>query len=527
MQKDNSRQVHRRNFLKLTGAAGLFAGFSGVTSATPGRRPGPKKDEILVGVTSSEQGPKATIESRLPAQARIVHENEQLSYVAVEFPSTAPAHARENFVRAITKRDEVKYAEPNMTLSAFATPDDPSYGDQYAPQMVNAPTAWDSTYGDRDVTVAIVDTGVQYDHEDLAGVFASDPGEDFVTGDGDPAPVDEQNEFHGTHVAGIAGAETDNGTGVAGISNSTLISARALDENGSGSTADIADAITWAADEGADVINLSLGGPQGSSTLESAVSYAHNRGSLVVAAAGNDGQQAVSYPAAYSECVAVSALDPDESLASYSNYGSEIDLAAPGSNVLSTTTTARGSYERLSGTSMASPVVAGVAGLTLAQWNLTNEELRTHLFATAVDIGLSETQQGSGRVDAGNAVATEPGSGGGDGGDDGSGESVSASVDGSLSYSGDSECWQYGWTFDNPSRVVIELSGPTYSDFDLYVNEGRGYCPTTSDYDHRAITPDSQEVVAIDDPDTSANLFPMAYSYSGWGDYTLTITEYE
>jgi serine protease len=223
----------------------------------------------------------------------------------------------------------------------------------------------------------------------------------------------------------------------------------------------------------------------------------------------------------------VSALDPDETLASYSNYGSDIELAAPGTNVLSTWTD--DAYNSISGTSMATPVVAGVAGLALAQWDLTNAELRNHLKATAVDVGLSDDEQGSGRVDAGNAITTEPGSGdGGDGGGGGGGgDSTSSTVSDTLSGYWDSNCWTYGFEYDSPSQVVLELSGPADADFDLYGNTGIDACPTTSDYDYRSWTTDSQETVTIDSPDTSTDLHALVDSYSGSGDYTLTITEYQ
>ncbi|WP_224268548.1 S8 family serine peptidase [Haloprofundus salinisoli] len=530
MSEEDTLSWKRRGFLKTTGALGLI-GLSGVSAATPGRSPGPKEDEILVGVSKTADSPRAEVEKAVPGNARVVHENKALSYVAVKFPSDASDVARENFIEAVTKRENVKYAENNETLEALYTPSDERYSDQYAPQQVNADVAWDTTLGSSDVTIAVIDQGVKYDHPDLAGQFGSNKGYDFVDDDSDPYPDVLADEYHGTHVAGIAAATTDNGEGMAGISNSTLLSGRALSEEGSGSTADIADAVQWAADQGADVINLSLGGGGYTNTMKNAVSYAHNAGSLIVAAAGNDYGSSVSYPAAYSECLAVSALDEDESLASYSNVGPEIELAAPGTNVLSTWTTST-EYDRISGTSMATPVVSGVAGLTLAAYSLTNEELRTHLKNTAVDVGLSSDEQGSGRVDAGNAVTTEPGSGdggdGGDGGDDGgSGDSTSASVTDSLSGYWDSKCWSYGFSYSNPSKVVVELSGPSDADFDLYVNEGSGSCPSTSSYDYRSWTTDSQETITIDNPDDSADLMVLVDSYSGSGDYTLTITEYQ
>lgn len=525
MTKDVTPDLNRRRFLQATGAVGLAGALGGVASATPGRSPGPKEDEVLVGVAQGDDSPADVVKSAVPGKARIVHENETLSYVAVKFPSSAAETARENFIETVTKKDRVKYAEQNATLQSMLAPNDPQYGQQYAPQQVNADTAWDTTLGSSSVTIAVVDTGVQYDHPDLAGNFGSDPGYDFVDDDSDPYPDAPADEYHGTHVAGIAGGPTDNGTGTAGISNSSLINGRALDETGRGSTADIADAVEWAADQGADVINLSLGGGGYTSTMKNAVSYATNQGSLVVAAAGNNGTGSVGYPAAYSECVAVSALDPDESLASYSQYGDEIELAAPGTNVLATLPT--DDYGELSGTSMATPVVAGVAGLTLAQWDVDNVTLRDHLKNTAVDVGLSSSQQGSGRVDAANAVGTDPANSGGGGDDGGSGGSTTSSVSDSLSSSYDSKCWSYTYQYSSPSKVVINLDGPSSADFDLYANDGTGTCPSTSSYDYRSWTTDSQESITIDTPDTAADLTMLVDSYSGSGSYTLEIVEYE
>ena len=528
-----NHSLARRTFLRLTGLAGVAGLGAASASATPGRKPGPKENELLVGVSKSSSGvgaqggPKAAVESHLPSSANVVHENENLGYVAVELPEQASDRAEQALREAVERRSAIKYVERNATHEAFYNPNDPRFGDQYADQMVNAAAAWDTTLGDSSVTVAVVDQGIKYDHPDLEANMASNPGYDFVDNDSDPYPDSLSDEYHGTHVAGIAAARIDNDTGVTGIGNSTLISGRALSEQGSGSTSDIADAIEWAADQGADVINLSLGGGGYTDTMKNAVSYATNNGSLVVAAAGNDGNTSdpsVDYPAAYSECLAVSALDENANLAGYSNRGPEIELAAPGSNVLSTWTD--DGYNSISGTSMACPVVAGAAGLTLAQWSLTNSELRSHLKSTAVDVGLSSDEQGSGRVDADNAVSTEPGSGGGGGGG-GGGESTSGSVSSSLSGYWDSECWSWTWEYSDPSQIVLELDGPSDADFDLYANDGTGTCPTTSSYDYRSWTADSQETITIDNPDTSTDLHALVDSYSGSGSYTLTITEYQ
>jgi len=522
---DDSIQDHgRRTFLKATGAAGAAAAFSGVASATPGRTPGPKEDEVLIGVSAGADLRKR-VEQYVPGNAEVVHRNDDLRYVAVKFNGSD--RARENFKEAITKKDEIKYAEDNATVHAFATPDDPQFSDQYAPQQVESDRAWDTTFGDSSVTIAVIDTGVQYDHPDLSGNFGSDKGRDFVDSDQDPYPDVPSDEYHGTHVSGCAAAVVDNGTGVAGQGNSALLGGRALDESGRGSLADIADAVKWAADQGADIINMSLGGGGYTDTMKNAVSYATDNGSLIFAAAGNDGSRGVSYPAAYSECVAVSAVDSNEQLASFSQYGDDVELCAPGVDVLSTTTEARGGYERLSGTSMATPVASGVAGLTLAQWDLANNELRSHLKNTAEDIGLSSGEQGSGQVDAYAAVTTDPSDGGGGGGGGGGDDSTSSSASGTLDGYWDYDNYSYGWNYSSPSQVVVELDGPADADFDLYVNTGTTSNASPSNYDYASTSTDSQESITIDSPDDSTDMQIDVDSYSGSGSYTVTITEYQ
>jgi serine protease len=521
MSEDDIQTRTRRNVLKLTGLAFGGAGLGRTVAATPGRDPGPKKDELLVGVAKTAPDLKRAVEKHVPGKADVVHANDRIGYVAVKFPEATSDRARRNFKRAITNKEHVRYVEDNGTMRALYTPNDPRYGDQYAPQQVNADDAWDTTLGDSSVTISVVDQGIQYDHENLQANVdgsVSNYGKDFADDDDDPYPV-AASENHGTHVGGIAGGGTDDGVGHAGISDCSLLSARALDDSGGGSFGDIADAITWSADRGADVINMSLGASSGSSTVQNAVSYAQNQGSLLVAAAGNDYGGSVSYPAAYDEVLAVSALDENENLASYSNTGPEIELAAPGSSVLSTVPF--GDYDTLSGTSMASPVVAGVAGLAISQWGTDNADTRLHLKNTAVDVGLSSDEQGSGRVDAGTAVATDPGDGGGGGGDE-----VTETFSASLSGYWDADCWTWEWNFDDPSQLVITLDGPdSGAVFDLYANEGDAQCPTTDDYDYRSYTWGADEQIVVDNPDDSTRADVLVDAWDGSGDYTLTVTE--
>ena len=417
MVEDDLQSWSRRTLLKgaAVGAGGLIGTVP--VSATPGRDCEPTSPEVLVGVVQGKGTPKEIVNEHIPKRANIIHENKTLRYAAVKFPPNNET-AQKQFMETVVADKRVVYAEQNGTMYALYTPNDPKWGDQYAPQMVNADDAWNITLGSANITVAIVDQGIQYDHADLDGNMSTDEsnhGQDFVDDDEDPYPDDLSSEYHGTTVGGIAAAETDNGEGIAGVSESSLLSARVLNENGYGTFSDVADGIQWATDKGADVINLSLGASSGSSTLKNAVEYAYSNGVYLAAAAGNDGpcSNCVGYPAAYKECVAVSALDPDGSLASYSSTGPEVELCAPGTSVLSTTTSVRGDYENLSGTSIATSVVSGCAGLTLAQWDLTNTELRDHLNNTAVDMGLSDNEQGNGRVDAYNAVTTDPSGGGG------------------------------------------------------------------------------------------------------------------
>jgi thermitase len=269
----------------------------------------------------------------------------------------------------------VEFAEPNYYVHAYWTPDDSNYTEQWSLPQIDAPKAWDVTRSSKDVSIAIVDTGVDYQHPDLDDKV--EKGYDYIEDDWDPM---DQNG-HGTHCAGVAAAETNNHAGVAGMApNASIYAVRVLDQNGSGKLSDVAEGIMQAADHGSQVISLSLGASSGSSTLKNAVNYAWDKGSVVVAAAGNNGSSDPSYPAYYEKAIAVGATDENNDKASFSNYGSWVDIAAPGTDI--TSTYLNGKYKSESGTSMAAPHVAGVAALLAAQGR-DNDEIRKAIESTS------------------------------------------------------------------------------------------------------------------------------------------------
>jgi thermitase len=309
--------------------------------------------------------------------------------------------------KAYSSNARVAYAEPDFVAEALGTPDDPGFGQEWGLTKIEAPQAWDVTTGSPTINIAILDTGVDVDHPDLAGKIISN------VNFGDSATTDDVYG-HGTHVAGIAAAITNNGVGVAGLGYTcTIMNVKVLGDTGAGAYSWIASGIIWAVDNGAKVINLSLGGSSASTTLEDAINYAWSKGVVVVAAAGNNGDTTPFYPAYYTNCMAVAATDVNDARASWSNYGDWVDVAAPGVSIYSTLK--YDSYGYKSGTSMASPYVAGLAALvftTVSDANgdgRLNDEVRSQIQATCDNIGISGI--GSGRINAYRAVQTSAATG--------------------------------------------------------------------------------------------------------------------
>jgi subtilisin family serine protease len=327
-------------------------------------------------------------------------------------------------VRTLERRSDVEYAEPNHRVHAVAAyPTDPKASSLWGLHSVRGPEVWDTASRGSGQVVAVVDTGVAMTHPDLRDDLWTKPGSsnvhgyDFVGDDSDPT---DENE-HGTHVAGTIAAEADNGIGVAGVAPAAkIMPVRVLDADGSGYDSDVASGVTYAADQGARTINLSLGGAGSSQTMSLAISHAAAAGAVVVAAAGNDRANNdganPEYPCAYPQTnlVCVAAIASDGSLASFSNYGAtSVDVAAPGVSVLSTVPTfaASSGYATFSGTSMATPHVSGVVALVHAALpNATPAEVAQAIRTGAIgQSNLSGKTVSGGHADAPGAIGAAGG----------------------------------------------------------------------------------------------------------------------
>ncbi len=302
----------------------------------------------------------------------------------LEFPEDADV---KDIVEDLLELPEVEYAEPDykgsvepqedekpaeMTIPISERrkkfiPNDPDYGKQWGLEKIRAPYAWKWRTQGNDIVLAIVDTGVDYNHPDLKeNIFRDNAGKvvgyNFVRKNKDPIDGGK----HGTHCAGIAAAVGNNGIGGTGVGwHVKIMPVKSLSDFGFGFSEDLADGIVWAADHGAHVISNSWGSPSASRTVREAIRYAQKKGVIVIAAAGNSNTNRRFYPASYPEVIAVGATAQDDERASFSNYGDYVDVSAPGSAIYSTLPL--GHYGTFSGTSMAGPFVAGAAALALQE----------------------------------------------------------------------------------------------------------------------------------------------------------------
>jgi hypothetical protein len=388
--------------LSLCGVALSSAGAAqaGSVPVEADRVPG----RMIVGLRRGLTLSASAIAARLSAQlGPAVHTIEALAGDALAL-SVDPAGV-DQLIARLSANPQVAYAEPDYRLHLARTPNDPRYNEQWALPQISAPAAWERSTGTT-VRIAVVDTGVYAEHPELAGRVL--PGRDFVYDDDDAA----DDNGHGTFIAGVIGAAGDDGVGVAGVCWSCqILPVKVMDAEGNGGASDVAQGIRWAVDQGAQVINISVGGPRNPTVLRDAIAYAESRGALVVGAAGNEALDGnpIEYPSAYASVLAVGATTRDDRHAVFSNYGEQLDLAAPGVAITSTTWTpgAAASYATADGTSMATPFVAGVAGLLLSvNPALTAEQLRQLLLASADDVAAPgwDVYTGAGRVNAQRAL---------------------------------------------------------------------------------------------------------------------------
>lgn len=338
------------------------------------------------------------VQDRLDQQQGRVIEMEELEKIGVILLEI-PSYQLEQKIQELQLVTGVAYVEPNYSVQAMdLIPNDPGWSFQYGLTAIRAPQGWSLSTGSSSVTIAILDSGVDLGHEDLAGRIVA--GYDFVNNDSVP-----QDDFgHGTLVAGIAAASGNNGTGVAGVSwRARIMPLKVLNNSGGGSYANVAAGILWAADHGAQVINLSLGGAAPSVTLQDAVLYAYNKGILLVAASGNNGGAQVLYPARYPEVMAVGATNFSNQPSSISNYGPEVDVAAPGENIYSLWP---GGYFTQSGTSMSAPFVSGLAAI-LFSFTSDAGVVRNAIESTALDVGPVgwDLYSGAGLIQMDSAIA--------------------------------------------------------------------------------------------------------------------------
>ncbi|MGR3218603.1 MAG: S8 family peptidase [Candidatus Anammoxibacter sp.] len=335
----------------------------------------------------------------------------------------------EKTINLYSENFEVKYAEPNYIVQAYLVPNDENFKFQWNLSQINCEEAWDISTG-QGVVVAIVDTGVNPDGFDNFGMNVIN-GHNFVRFGRKNNSSDDNG--HGTHVAGTVAQSTNNSTGVAGVAfDATILSVKVLNRFGVGNTGAVIDGIEWAVDNGAHVINLSLGSSERSNILEETIKDADDKGIVIVAAAGN-ASGSVGFPAVFETVIAVGSVRFDEDLSFFSNFGPEIDIVAPGGDmsidqnadgrpdgILQETFTrsfftGRRNFNwdliQFQGTSQSSPHVAGVAALILAKNPMfTPDEVRNAIFSTAKDLGAPGKDDifGWGLIDAAAALSPLP-----------------------------------------------------------------------------------------------------------------------
>lgn len=519
------------------------------------------QDRILIRVQSAGAATMAASKSDLPfvTEIRPLRKGNAAAsaagkpqWVVAELDGSVSV---EEAMAALAGHDQVLAVEPDF-LASIPTPvegfvpgtlatytGDPMSTQQWALDHIRAHDAWTVEAGDPAVVVAIIDTGIDLDHPELQAQLWVNPGEtvngidddgngyvddvlgyDFVNGDQTP---DDDNE-HGSHVAGIVAAIRNNSIGVAGTANVKVMALKVLNFEGTGSYSAIAEAINYAVDNGADVINMSLGGGGYSAAVEAACQYAAANNVVVLAASGNESTSSISFPSSLPSCIAVGAVDINNNLADFSNYGYGIELVAPGVDIASTVP--HSDYASFDGTSMASPYAAGVAALMRSAFPaMSAADVRAWLAGTATDQGVPgyDTTFGYGCVDAYNAVTmagspvAPPSTGPDPSSDDGYEENdepgQAADIGpGTYSLQGLDADW-FTFSVGSTSAISVSITGPG-GDLDLYL-----FGPDASLLDSSEGYASNETVsVANGDPGT---YWVLVQPYQGgFSSYTLEMT---
>lgn len=371
-------------------------------------------NEVIVGFTNSVNIKSSKVEKVITQSGgKIIWRSKtRLNFVVANVPGNRSDII--SFIKTIEKDKDVKYAEPARYAQPFFTPNDPDWPLQWGPVSISAPDAWDIEQGSSDIILTIIDTGIDYNHPDLNDQFTGLKGRNTYLGTDDPMPdtfMAWPGEDHGTYCAGIAAAEIDNLTGIAGLAQIHLYAVKATSYSVFHEYS-IADGIQWAADHGSHVISMSFGFLNPSSVIKEACENAWEAGCLLVAATGNGASNKLCYPAAFPTVIQVGAIDTLDNISTYSNYGPTQELVAPGDSVYSTVPQSYGWYKYYRGCSAACAHVAGVASLVFSKNpSLTNDQVRAILDLTSDDLGTPGWDQfyGYGKINAYNAVLSASG----------------------------------------------------------------------------------------------------------------------
>lgn len=375
---------------------------SNITPTQPAEElPSHKDGEVVIRVKPGFSAQNAA--EAVNAEVKKTFTVGEMKYAVLTLDGTTTV---QDALNKLTGNKAIDYVEPNYIYKTSIVPNDPEYSSrQYCHQRMNSEQGWNVTTGSSSVVIAVVDTGVNGSHQEFAGRMTS--GYDTVNNIPLTGNENSDDYGHGTHVAGISAAKGNNSIGMAGVDwNCLIMPVKVLDQSGSGSNDTIAEGIVFAVNNGANVINMSLGGKGLSKSIEDAVNHANLNGVVVVAAMGNSGTASVDYPAASQGVIAVGSSNARDQMSYFSTRGYHISVCAPGEEIYSTSMD--GSYVTFSGTSMASPQVAGAASLLMAAnpgW--TANQIRSQLEGTADDISGTgfNPSSGYGRINLANALS--------------------------------------------------------------------------------------------------------------------------